>query len=221
MKTKAWVVFVDIFGFKEMVNRAEKSKKVLELVDSVNRVWKEVQQEIKESAVKPKLYRFSDCAFLIYPVKDEKKEKISKLEAIMEQLSAIMNTFVTNEYPLRGGMAFGEVAFDKAMLAGKPVIMAHSYENMVPAPAVLLPAKEVIEKPYSTTRPHGVHFKLYLLKDNMTVYCHLIQPSPVSAQTDYIANQIRDASFYGPYDLATKWIIAKDYAKENMTEVKE
>ena len=99
--------------------------------------------------------------------------------------------------------------------------MAYTYEQMVPAPLILLPAKEVMADRAKPTIPHGIEFRKYRLKNNMTVNCHLIHPSPESAYRNYIEEQIFNTSLKGPYDLATKWICAKEYLQTNAREVSE
>ena len=56
METNAWVVFVDIYGFKELIAKAEIIKAVPNLVDSVGQLWRRGSDGYRRNHLSSRLF---------------------------------------------------------------------------------------------------------------------------------------------------------------------
>ena len=201
----AWVAFLDVYGFSDMVrsqNPEHLSRRLLKARAEVVRI-------ASTSESKPVMHSLSDSIFLVYPI-STRSSKWTALRRCIDDTQSILATFVKHGLPLRGGVAFGKVSYGPNLLLGRAVLAAVNYEDIVPAPLVLLPAREIsgkaghIEFPVSDI--HNI-----ILKDGGTMSAKLLFPSPIDGFYELVLLRAEQLALNGPYLVATAWNNARDF----------
>lgn len=210
-RCEAWVVYMDIYGFKSMVMSQEIKLLTRKLLD--------VRSDAIKSVVRidqiPIVYLLSDSIFLVYPVdKNNVKTKSSQLQRCIEDAAEVLSKFAECQLPLRGGISFGEVCYGSHTLTGKAVVSAVQNETLVSAPLVVLPAKEIGQ---------GIlvrGFKLYPVKPHGLMKLKLVFPQPCDEFYRLVHTNLTKYVVEGPYDVAQAWYDAWKFLTEHSPQKK-
>lgn len=206
-ETDAWVAYLDVFAFSSTVAERESSKTLKKLQNCWKRIWSEVLDEED----KPLVYRFSDSVFIIYPVTPRDDEdptddlKYDRLKVCMEDVSCIMDIFIDQALMLRGGIAYGPVRCTDDIVLGEPVVRAVNYEKWAPIPMVLLPKREVTEKPEERIAKNGIVFERLVLKKGWSMLGTYVFPYRSQECLDHVERMFEKHAHEGPFDHATVW----------------
>lgn len=208
-KKIGWVVFLDIYGFKAIIENSD-IEEILEKLSECNCKINTIVSAIEPI---PTIYSLSDSIFLFYPVEIPSLQRISILTKCIIDLQKIMLEFIAKDFPLRGGISFGEVSFGSNYLIGKPVINAVKYEQQIPAPFVWLPACELTKAEDGTTIPiiHGFMPEKIDLKNNQALLGVLIYPQPHGDFLCMVEKKCTHYGLYGPPEVAFSWFKAYEY----------
>lgn len=213
-----WAVFADVFGFRALV---EAERAPAGIVHQLRDTHEKVRALLEQETTPPRMFHFSDCLFLFFSVGSATK-KYEVLETCVNLTQRVMAEFVENELPLRGGIAYGKVAFAGDLLVGQPIIRAYRYEQVLPAPLLMLPATECTINSASETlhplAPKG--FTQIVLKDNKNALAKLFAPEPIEDFSSLCAQLCRKYSIHGPWELTRPWLEASSYVEQYLRDTR-
>ena len=198
----AWVVFLDIYGFSYMLEGSQTDtihKTMLKCYSAVYKLLRPVKDKY--------LLYFLDSIFLVFPVEPLEHKAILMRQCINKAVD-IMGVFVNNGFPLRGGMAYGEICHSANLLIGKAVVNAVKYESLVEAPLLVLPFSEYEQ--YSSSAEFTLG-DIILLKNDFPVFAHLFHPFPKDEYFKTVDDNFRRYCLNGPAAPAKAWYNAKRY----------
>jgi hypothetical protein len=132
-----WVSYLDIYGFREMVRSAELAGRVKQLYDNLTRAEDSIRRKNRTTIT----FRISDNFFYIHPIKKDHREAFDEC---LYDIRLAIDAYIHQGFPLRGGVAFGQVAWGPQSLLGDAVSRAVSYEKLAGAPIVIVPERELI-----------------------------------------------------------------------------
>jgi len=194
----AWVVFIDVYGFSNMVS-SEDNYKVYQYLELTCRL---VSDEISNFTHKPLIYTFSDCMFMVFLV-DSEYDKFIVFDSCEKFTSAAMSLFVDNDLPVRGGVSYGEIIYSSNVLIGNPVVRAVKYESIILEPVVIVPSKEL-----KTSGNVGGMIPTpteIFLKDGGLLSGVTIMPCPIDKFRRMVADKLARHSVEGPPLVAKAW----------------
>ncbi len=198
-KAVGWVVFLDVFGFRAMLDARDGAELQGQLARCRVRMFG--MPEWKDSP--PHVYTLSDSVFLLYEVPSP-VEKLPVLKRCREDVEELLGIFAEEKLPLRGGISFGEVIFGPFVLIGQPVARAVEYEGRLPVPLVLLPAKELAD-----AAGEGIVWLPNMtdidLKDAHLMHGVLLSPSPIDPLIGLAEEELLETRIHGPYHVAKAW----------------
>ena len=194
----AWIAFLDVYGFKAMI--ATKDQTLIS--QNLAKAHQTLRNEIKEIPGEELLYSFSDSVFIVLRVA-KPDDKGFALHKCVERCQQIMNIFVDKELPLRGGIAFGSVCVGDQFIVGDALVRAVSYEGLVDAPLVLLPAFEIGKELISQVTEITVKGGLIKAK--------LIFPDPLDNYWRFVTEAAQRYLSIGPPNVALAWVNARNY----------
>ena len=139
------VAFIDVLGFKSVVNKAESDKKRLaELEDLINILSTSVptldgsiSQSVPPELI-PKHIYISDCIILSAPLTSEKMKSYNGLSILVMRVIQLSHILLNKGYLLRGGISIGNVWHTKSNIVGVAYQEAYSIEQKVLVPCVEL-----------------------------------------------------------------------------------
>jgi len=208
-EAEAWIVYADVFGFKQLVHAEGSQSTHVRLADC----QRKMAAALELSQGRPRIYTFSDSFFLLYPTPSQ-DDKNHILRQCLDDVRSVMQIFVLCDLPLKGGMAYGHVSYNRSSLVGDAVARAVEYESLVPAPLMLLPAMEFA----SETPPF--HFDVITplrggidLVNGGWMEGHVVLPSPVDDLASMIAAKILNHGVKGPFRVAKQWVTAHEYLR--------
>ena len=202
---EAWVVFLDMYGFSAMVESCPTKR----LFRAINMAHKQVKDKVCQHQYVPELFFLSDSMFLIYSVA-KPEDKWPVVHHCLECLPEIIYIFAENGFPVRGGIAFGEVQFSADILVGLPVVQAVLYEKLSPIPCVLLPVRELLQGK-DCDDPLVKDVDLLTLRDGSLMAGRVIYPRPIEGFLKLANSKVRKYSVTGPYNVAKVWFDALNY----------
>jgi hypothetical protein len=144
--SKGIVCYIDILGSKDRT--FEDSLKISTIFHDE---LENVQRRHRETSVGNRFVTsFSDCAYIIYKIKDENNKQEILLPYIYTSLYNTANTvafFVGNGFLCRGGIAFGDLYFDgeKNIVFGPAITESYSLEQKAKMPRIIF-SDELAEK---------------------------------------------------------------------------
>lgn len=209
----AWVVYLDAYGFGDLSAR----ENARHLYDRLAKCWRKAHERVLKNHAGPNtFFAFSDCAFLVYQFRrNNKKSKVEALKTCLEEVALIMDTFMSSDLILRGGIACGEIASGDNILVGHPVTRAASYESSMSIPCVILPEYEFKEiKDELMEDAHDLRIKPIKLKNAEMTRGIVVLPY----QENQFLNQARQKwehySLNGPFKVAKIWYETMGYLEE-------
>lgn len=148
---KGLVYFIDVLGTKD---RSFDSN--LLIATQFHKEMKGVQERHRRTSVGDRaVFSFSDCAYLVYALKEEyKDDEETRLKYIYQSLyntTQTVATFLSNGFLCRGGIVYGDVYFDlnENIIFGPAVNQSYILESKIAIyPNIILEeqlAKEILE----------------------------------------------------------------------------
>lgn len=128
------VAFVDILGFKKLLENEEDAKNLFEVIKNIkNQNTPESRVEYMDSQMKlmPTITSFSDCIVFSIPL-----EKIIQpfdlghaVNDILNMVQQLADSLMTGGYVLRGGITKGDIYHNDGIVFGSALIEAHDLES--------------------------------------------------------------------------------------------
>lgn len=148
---KGLVYFIDVLGTKDRDFDAN-----LSIAKVFRNEMNNVQQRHRNTSVVDRcVFSFSDCAYIVYALKDEyANDADTKIKAIYQSLyntTQTISIFLSKGFLCRGGIAYGDVYFDldENIIFGPAVNCAYYLESKIAVyPNIIIEeqlAKEIIE----------------------------------------------------------------------------
>ena len=145
MYTKRIVAFIDILGFKHLVdqNNFEKVDKVLSIFEDMinksnerNLMFTDDKDNFKSS--EQNLSFFSDCVIWTYPYQDQEEQsehyKFLLLKSLIGLFFVLQHSLFTHGILIRGGVTIGNIYQSKSRVFGPALVKAYSLENKAKYP---------------------------------------------------------------------------------------
>jgi len=139
------VAFVDVLGFKPLVEQAASSDKALnqlsELVALLEGVVPKLDQTVDRSIphhLIPRHNCISDCIILSAPVSDVSKPSYNGLEVVIMRVIQLTHFFLDAGYLIRGGISVGKVWHTDSNIVGPAYQEAYLLEANGNEPIVVL-----------------------------------------------------------------------------------
>lgn len=138
-----YVAFIDILGFKNIVNKSSENEELLKRVDKIVRFLKNEQDEyydeMKEHFPDREDYYkeisvFSDSVIISYSAKNQ----IGILFHILNDLSYIVNNLLVNGFLVRGGITFGKCIHEENVCYGEALNRAVALESEANYPRIVI-----------------------------------------------------------------------------------
>jgi len=139
------VAFVDVLGFKSLVEQATSSDKALsqlsELVELLEGVVPKLDETVDRSIPRhliPKHNCISDCIILSAPVSDAGRSSYNGLEVVIMRVIQLTHFFLDAGYLVRGGISVGKVWHTESNIVGPAYQEAYLLEANGNEPMVVL-----------------------------------------------------------------------------------
>lgn len=212
-----WVVFLDIYGFSFMIESNEAS----EIHRKLSLCHSDINNLLKTTTYQYKTYFFSDSIFVVFPLINQAdnqyhKDKEEIMKHCLNKAQDIMGICVKHDFPVRGGMAFGEIRYSDNLLIGRAVVKAHTYETMIEVPLLVLPYNELSGT--SFMKAHSLK-DIIILKDNSPIFAKLFFPFPKDEFLQLVEDKFQKYCLNGPQAPAKAWYNAKKYIESLEREI--
>ena len=139
---KRFVFFIDVLGFKNIVNKEEKPSNVIKVIKALSEIF---ERENKEKNPKLKfdfkITQISDC--IIISFNTSKNFEFYYLLLLMAK--AQIDAFIKHGLLFRGGGAYGEMVHDKKYLFGNAYQEAYTIESKKAKYPRIMFKKELID----------------------------------------------------------------------------
>jgi hypothetical protein len=195
------VLFFDIFGFSNIVEKAEDLEKISE---SLLELWGWIYRLKEKHGVVP--FLFSDGGYILYPI-DEGRDKGEIFKQAVQDVSSLQGKYLEKGYFLRGAMTCGSVTFSDSLLVGKPIIKAYYYEsNLCPGPFIIFPAEEVEKLIDINVALVDIDLSVLPLKNQRgAMQCHIVFPPDKNLYIEEIAGLASRYTKYGRFEWGKLW----------------
>jgi hypothetical protein len=142
---KRAVAFIDVLGFKSVVNKAETDQKKLaelrELINILSTAVPDLDGSVSQSVpheLIPKHIYISDCIILSAPLTSEKMKSYNGLSILVMRVIQLTHILLNKGYLIRGGISIGNVWHTDSNIVGVAYQEAYSIEQEVMVPCVKL-----------------------------------------------------------------------------------
>lgn len=189
---KAWVAFLDIYGFSAFLKESEALEHVASALETI-RTNAEKRLEKKVT----KTYFFSDAIILVQEATSAPGKGFSEIERFIRHLCIEAASF---DLALRGAVYFGEVMVDDHICIGQPLVDAYKTEQSLKIPLVVLP-----EKAMESAQSTGTMKIRGIPRKDGYMNGFAILPSPITLLRDTAARNRDKTSVHGPYDVSEVW----------------
>jgi hypothetical protein len=132
------VVFIDILGFKNMIER----KTCKEIKDILSIVRQELGKWNRRKGIGYKCMHFSDSSILSFDL-DDSGENIVEIVLALSRLQFVLSA---QGVLIRGGMCIGEIFHDNYYVFGSAVNEAYRIESTVSNLPRIIATKEIVDK---------------------------------------------------------------------------
>lgn len=137
-------LFADVYGFSAMVreNLSDTSARLKVLSDTCESL---VMHYTPCNNEKISLHLFSDNIMLVSQLGSnlDPSDKIESMQAFVNLCTQLYTASVSQEMPLRGCVAVGDVETRGSQLLGKPIIEAAEFEKNIRLPFLFVPARMI------------------------------------------------------------------------------
>jgi hypothetical protein len=180
-----WIAFVDIYGLaatSEEVGAARIVKATQELADFARN---------KATNCNLGVISFADTIILVA----SRLEKEDGFDRLVDCLRSIQQFASERTFILRGGVAFGEVAYSDQICIGKAALKAHRIEQQLAAPIIFVPSSEL-----SAIAPR--HPQIQIPLKNGLQRGLVIVPQPLEPFKRTIIDHFENSLINGPPNVA-------------------
>jgi hypothetical protein len=198
-----WVAFLDIYGFSAAVSHSEKTKSLQNIFATLELAYKDFLQKRPSP---PAIYRLSDNIFFVRQCASNVSDSNAAFEKLLHDIRVLISIYVKNDLPLRGGVAYGEVAMDANVLVGSAVARAVEYEKWAMAPVVIVPESELDAA--GILHMVGARQDITVTPTNQsdgTMRALLVRPTDETDYVDYAKKQYLHFRRAGPFNVASAW----------------
>lgn len=144
------VAFIDILGFKNIVDEAvleekkiRKLEELLELLETaIPKLNKNINKKVSNKLIPKHLY-ISDCIILSAPLKDCDNKFYDGLEIIVMRVIQLAQFFLNSGYLIRGGISVGKVFHTESNIVGPAYQEAYKLEAEGKEPIIELSDKAI------------------------------------------------------------------------------
>ena len=141
-----YIVFIDILGFKDIVNKSnndnKKAEEILENLKCIERIKKENDEIFKLTSINRRVTIFSDSIIISYPLLHS--ESGCFLSLVLDIIYITIELLDKGVY-IRGGMTYGKLYHEKNICFGPAMVEAYSLEQEAIYPRIIID-KKTIEK---------------------------------------------------------------------------
>lgn len=204
ISNNAIVLYFDIFGFSNIVKNSDAPDN---LVNGILIIWNKIASYLSNKEFETKIYFFSDCGFLIYPMHNSFDIPMDTiLSKAYEDAIVLLDIFLEEGFFIRGAFSYGMVSYTSNLIVGEPVIDAVRLESLCPGPFVILPYKVSEHFIQSDSLLQDVPPpEIINLKENNKILCNKILPTNRSIYLRKIKAFYELYTKYGPFDYAKFW----------------
>lgn len=139
------VAFVDVLGFKELVEKAAESNEALNRLSNLVAILEGVVPKLNETVDRsipnhlvPRHNCISDCIILSAPLSDENSKSYNGLEVVIMRVIQLTHFFLNAGYLVRGGISVGKVWHTDSNIVGPAYQEAYLLEANGNEPMVVL-----------------------------------------------------------------------------------
>ena len=141
-----YIVFIDILGFKDIVNKSnndnKKAEEILENLKCIERIKKENDEIFKLTSINRRVTIFSDSIIISYPLLHS--ESGCFLSLVLDIIYITIELLDKGVY-IRGGMTYGKLYHEGNICFGPAMVEAYSLEQKATYPRIIID-KKTIEK---------------------------------------------------------------------------
>lgn len=210
----AWLAYLDVYGFSSIVMSDPNPSHVLEKLFYAHNQLKSTLDEHYRDIL---FFYFSDSIGLVLP--SEKKLDVKKFKYFIDCVTHTLQTFLENDFQLRGAITYGNLSFCNNLLIGEPVIKAATLEKSIRSPVVVIKAVDIKEimnlKPISVNLPF---FDLETREGGLSKYAIII-PYKIVEYLRIAQNKYDIHVLNGPPIVARAWRETKDLLAEISEEI--
>lgn len=134
---KKIVAFIDILGFKYIVENTNKAFSIIEIIGNIKKSKKEMIREISEEEIE--ITWFSDCIVISAP------QSIYYLQLLLQILQEIQCELIQVGILLRGGISMGDCFHKNEKLFGPAMNRAYELESKIAIVPRIVLSKELID----------------------------------------------------------------------------
>ena len=208
------VAYFDIIGFSDIIKNVPSSwkpkpcgpagNKLNAVMAAVLETWEVLSTRLETPMAH--LYLFSDCGFVVYPLKGP-KDKERQLTRCVGDLVWLADEFLKRDFYVRGGVSVGPVARQSNLLVGEAVVEAVRFEQLCPGPFILFPAKHIyaLSSERKFIQDVGPLLKVPLKRGKGCMLALVIHPSDKGAFVAGIEKRAEHYLVYGPAEFAEFW----------------
>ncbi len=127
---KAFVTFIDVLGFKDMVNSREPQNinTILDAMQMFTSLPQRRREPFNSIENLPIAFQFSDSIIRIQPVADE-EHTLDFFRGELDSLLLAQGNLACNGVLIRGGITHGDVCIHKQRIFGPAFVRAHTIES--------------------------------------------------------------------------------------------
>jgi len=139
------VAFIDILGFKQLVERATEDSESFNFLDDLCNTLKEavpilngqVSNSVPEQLI-PYHTSISDCLILSAPLTSAKNKDYCGLSTLIMRVIQLTRIFLKQGYLIRGGISIGKVSHNDSNIVGPAYQTAYLIETQTQVPRIEL-----------------------------------------------------------------------------------
>ena len=141
-----YIVFIDILGFKDIVNKSnndnKKAEEILENLKCIERIKKENDEIFELTSINRRVTIFSDSIIISYPLLHS--ESGCFLSLVLDIIYITIELLDKGVY-IRGGMTYGKLYHENNICFGPAMVEVYSLEQEAIYPRIIID-KKTIEK---------------------------------------------------------------------------
>ncbi|WP_338965056.1 hypothetical protein [Fusobacterium nucleatum] len=216
-----YIVFIDILGFKDIVNKSnndnKKAEEILENLKCIERIKKENDEIFNLTSINRRVTIFSDSIIISYPSLND--EGGCFLSLVLDIIYISIELLDKGIY-IRGGMTYGKLYHEDNICFGPAMVEAYNLEQKATYPRIIID-KNTIQKALDSPGldRHQIDFKdiekLIKIEDNIC-YIDFLSNAP-----DEIEEKEKVNNFFSNIKKnITSHLNNKDYSEEVLKKYK-
>lgn len=139
-----YIVFIDILGFKDIVNKSnndnKKAEEILENLKSIERIKKENDEIFRLTSINRRVTIFSDSIIISYPLLHFGSGCF--LSLILDIIYIFIELLEKGVY-IRGGITYGKLYHEGNICFGPAMVEAYSLEQKATYPRIIIDKKTI------------------------------------------------------------------------------